>query len=112
MKGVETFALKTPDQLDEARAFVDKHGTASPLDTTPTWRLLVAPAKGTFHCADRPAVGSSLEPGSTVGEVHSLRDSLPVVAPHGGSVVEWLVEDGDLVSPGQPLLRLHPEVGM
>jgi [acyl-carrier-protein] S-malonyltransferase len=24
-------------------------------------------------------------------------------------VVEWLVEDGDLVSPGQPLLRLHPE---
>jgi [acyl-carrier-protein] S-malonyltransferase len=109
MKGVETFALKTPDQLDEARAFVDKHGTASPLDTTPTWRLLVAPAKGTFHCADRPAVGSSLEPGSTVGEVHSLRDSLPVVAPHGGSVVEWLVEDGDLVSPGQPLVRLHPE---
>ena len=25
-KGVETFALKTPDQLDDARAFVDKHG--------------------------------------------------------------------------------------
>jgi [acyl-carrier-protein] S-malonyltransferase len=26
MKGVETFALKTPDQLDDARAFVLKHG--------------------------------------------------------------------------------------
>ena len=26
MKGVETFALKTPDQLDDARAFVEKHG--------------------------------------------------------------------------------------
>jgi [acyl-carrier-protein] S-malonyltransferase len=25
--------------------------------------------------------------------------------------VEWLVEDGDLVSPGQPLVRLHPEGG-
>ncbi|MDQ4086315.1 MAG: acyltransferase domain-containing protein [Actinomycetota bacterium] len=109
LKGVETFALKTPDQLDEARAFVDKHGTASPLDTTPTWRLLVAPAKGTFHASDRPEAGARLEPGTTVGEVHSLRDSLPVVAPHGGSVVEWLVEDGDLVSPGQPLVRLHPE---
>jgi len=24
-------------------------------------------------------------------------------------VVEWLVEDGDPVSPGQPLVRLHPE---
>jgi len=109
LKGVETFALESPEQLDEARAFVDKHGTASPLDTTPTWRLLVAPAKGTFHASERPEVGSSLEPGATVGEVHSLRDSLPVVAPHGGSIVEWLVEDGDLVSPGQPLVRLHPE---
>jgi [acyl-carrier-protein] S-malonyltransferase len=26
MKGVESFALKTPDQLDDARAFIDKHG--------------------------------------------------------------------------------------
>jgi [acyl-carrier-protein] S-malonyltransferase len=34
LPGVETFALKTPDQLDEARAFVEKHGEA-PL-TTPT----------------------------------------------------------------------------
>jgi [acyl-carrier-protein] S-malonyltransferase len=109
LKGVETFALKTPDQLDEARAFVDKHGSASPLDTSPTWRLLVAPAKGTFHTDDRPEAGSKLEPGVAVGAVHSLRDSLPVVAPHGGSIVEWLVEDGDLVSPGQPLVRLHPE---
>jgi [acyl-carrier-protein] S-malonyltransferase len=23
-------------------------------------------------------------------------------------VVEWVVENGDPVSPGQPLLRLHP----
>jgi [acyl-carrier-protein] S-malonyltransferase len=30
MKGVETFALKTPDQLDDARAFVERHGEASP----------------------------------------------------------------------------------
>ena len=34
-----------------------------------------------------------------------------MIAPHGGTVVEWLVEDGDPVSPGQPLLRLHPEGG-
>jgi len=26
LKGVETFALKTPDQLDDARAFCEKHG--------------------------------------------------------------------------------------
>ncbi|UYM05614.1 ACP S-malonyltransferase [Solicola gregarius] len=34
MKGVETFALKTPDDLDDARAFVGKHADASPIDST------------------------------------------------------------------------------
>ena len=44
-----------------------------------------------------------------VATVSSLRDTLEVRAGHAGTVVEWLVEDGDPVSPGQPLLRLHPE---
>jgi [acyl-carrier-protein] S-malonyltransferase len=108
LKDVETFALKSPEELDEARAFVDKHGSASPQDTEPTWRPLVAPAKGTFHAADLKDA-SVLDPGATVGAVHTLRDSLPVVAPRGGSIAEWLVQDGDMVSPGQPLVRLHPE---
>ncbi len=109
MKGVETFALKTPDQLDEARAFCDKHGSASALDTAPTWRMLVAPMKGTFHRGTDAREGDMLTASSTIGRVASSRDESPVVAPHGGTVVEWLVEDGDLVSPGQPLIRLHPE---
>jgi [acyl-carrier-protein] S-malonyltransferase len=109
MKGVETFALKTPDQLDDARAFVQKHGEASQIDTTPTWRMVVSPAKGTFHLADEAADVERLAPGAPIGDVASLCDRINVVAPHGGQVVEWLVEDGDLVSPGQPLLRLHPE---
>jgi [acyl-carrier-protein] S-malonyltransferase len=45
-----------------------------------------------------------------VAAIHSLRDSIPVHAAHGGSIVEWLADDGDLVSPGQPLIRLHPQV--
>jgi [acyl-carrier-protein] S-malonyltransferase len=109
MKGVETFALKTPDQLDEAREFVAKHGEFSPMDTTPTWRMVVSPAKGTFHLATEAVEADLLAPGTPIGDISSLRDRTSVVAPHGGQVVEWLVEDGDLVSPGQPLLRLHPE---
>jgi [acyl-carrier-protein] S-malonyltransferase len=35
MKGVETFALKTPDQLDAAREFCDRHGEESSLDRHP-----------------------------------------------------------------------------
>ncbi len=109
MKGVETFALKTPDQLDDARAFADKHGEASMIETSPTWRMVVSPGKGTFHRSAEAADLAVLPAGCTIGEVASTRDSTRVSARHGGSVVEWLVEDGDLVSPGQPLLRLHPE---
>lgn len=108
LPGVETFALKTPDQLDDARAFVDKHGAPSPMDIHPTWRMLVSPTKGTFerHAGDE---GDSLDASTAVGLVRSTRDETAVMAPYGGTIVEWLVEDGDLVSPGQPLVRLHPE---
>jgi [acyl-carrier-protein] S-malonyltransferase len=108
LPGVATFALKTPDQLDEARAFVDEHGTQSSIDIHPTWRLLVSPTKGTF-VRQAGGEGDTLAPTSTVGVVRSTRDETAVTAPHGGTIVEWLVEDGDLVSPGQPLVRLHPE---
>lgn len=109
LPGAETFALKTPDQLDAAREFVEKHGERSPLEGNPTWRLLVSPTKGVFAAADeRPDPGSDLVPGAIVGAIRSRRDELPVLAPQGGTIVEWLVEDGDPVSPGQPLVRLHP----
>jgi [acyl-carrier-protein] S-malonyltransferase len=108
LKGVETFALKGPDQLEAARAFCDKHGEFAELDSSPTWRMVVSPAKGTFHIAAEAADADILDAGSPIGEVASLRDRISVSAAHGGQVVEWLVEDGDPVSPGQPLLRLHP----
>jgi [acyl-carrier-protein] S-malonyltransferase len=109
LKGVETFALKTPDQLHDARAFVEKHGDASPMGSSPTWQLLVSPSKGTFNRSTDLPLGSQLAPGALVGNVTNLRGSTTVEAPHGGTIVEWVVEDGDLVSPGQPLVRLHPE---
>lgn len=108
LKGVETFALKTPDQLDAARDFADKHGSHSQIDTSPTWRLLVSPAKGTFHRADGIEDDVDLAEASTIGTVRGSRDEAAILAPHGGTIVEWLVQDGDLVSPGQPILRLHP----
>lgn len=111
MKGVETFALKSPDDLEAAREFCAKHGESSGMGTSPTWRMLVSPAKGTFHVAESVAGAERLDAGAVIGEVASLRDRTAIPAPHGGQIVEWLVEDGDLVSPGQPLLRLHPEGG-
>ncbi len=109
LKTVETFALKTPDQIDDALDFVDRHGDATPIGDSPTWRMLVSPSKGTFSRAAEIPQGARLDPGTMIGEVANLRGASPVLATHGGTIVEWIVEDGDLVSPGQPLVRLHPE---
>jgi [acyl-carrier-protein] S-malonyltransferase len=113
MKGVDLFTLNTPDQLPEALDFVGKHGgpaLASPIVGNPTWRLVVSPGKGQFNRTEDVETETVLPNHSTVGTVTNLRDEIPVTAPHGGIVVEWLVENGDPVSPGQPLLRLHPTV--
>jgi [acyl-carrier-protein] S-malonyltransferase len=110
LPGVEVVALKTPDDLPAARDLIARHGTPNPVSEAPTWRLLVAPAKGTFRRSDSVGdTGAQIEPGRTVGSVVGLRDEAVVVAPHGGTVVEWLVEDGDPVGPGQPIVRLHPQ---
>jgi [acyl-carrier-protein] S-malonyltransferase len=111
LKGVAGFALKSPDQLDDARAFAEEHADidVSPLDASPTWRLLVSPAKGAFTLSDQLDHAKPLQPRDIIGTVRNRGDSIPVMAPHGGTVVEWLVEDGDPVAPGQPLVRLHPE---
>ncbi len=109
LKGVETFALKTPDQLDAARDFCAKHGEHSHMDISPTWRMVVSPVKGVFHLSSEAAELDVLAPGAAIGAVANSRDRTSITAAHGGQVVEWLVQDGDPVSPGQPLVRLHPE---
>jgi [acyl-carrier-protein] S-malonyltransferase len=105
---VETLALKTPEDLAAAKDMVARHGQSSGLSQNPTWRLVVAPIKGIVHFTALDA-GSAVTDGETIATVATLRDTFDVVAPHGGRVVEWLVEDGDPVSPGQPIVRLHPQ---
>lgn len=106
LPGVETLALKTPADLEAAHRMLREHGEPRQA-MDPTWRLVISPAKGTVKIADLTA-GDTVEPGSEVASVTTLRDSSPVTALHGGQVVEWLVSDGDPVAPGQPILRLYP----
>ncbi len=108
LPGIETLAVNTPDDLPAAWDLIERHATASPMSQSPTWRLLVAPAKGTFRLGVDSGPGDALVAGAAVGSIVNLRDEQPVVAAYGGTVVEWLVEDGDPVSPGQPIVRLHP----
>ena len=111
LKGVELFSLNAPDQIPAAQEFVANHGDtswASPMSSTPSWMLVVSPSKGEFGKAEGVTVGAALAADAVIGTVANLRDTTTVTSPHGGTVTEWLVEDGDPVSPGQPLLRLYP----
>ncbi len=110
MKGVETLALKTPDDLEAAQRMIREHGApagAGHHSHSHPSRLVIAPSKGSVQL-EPVTVGDTVAPGATVAHISTLRDTYDVTAPHGGQVIEWLVEDGDPVSPGQPLLRLHP----
>jgi [acyl-carrier-protein] S-malonyltransferase len=111
MPDVETLALKTPADLPAALDLVARHSSQSQDSDKPTWRLVVAPFKGIieFNVSEEP--GTVLENNTKIATIRTLRDEYEVNAPHGGSIVEWLVTDGDPVNPGQPLLRLHPRAG-
>jgi multidrug efflux pump subunit AcrA (membrane-fusion protein) len=100
----------------------------------PEWRLVVAPARGIFHAplvtteatrvtseptavTSEPAqlttesalVTSQDAGGTELGHVEARHDRQPIVAPWRGSVIEWLVQDGDPVGLGQPVARLLPD---
>jgi len=111
---LERVALKTPDDLDAARSLLAEHGIPEHHEDGPTadWRLLVAAQAGTFRAAGAAqdaAPGARVRPGASLGHVQVRRDQKPVTADFAAVVLEWLVEDGDPVSEGQPLVRLQPE---
>ena len=54
------------------------------IDTTPTWRMVVSPAKGTFHISAEAGRARRARPGAAIGEVASLRDRTEITAAHGG----------------------------
>ena len=111
---LERVALKTPDDLDAARSLLAEHGIPEHHEDGPTadWRLLVAAQAGTFRAggaAQDAAPGARVRPGAPLGHVQVRSDQKPVTADFAAVVLEWLVEDGDPVSEGQPLVRLQPE---
>ncbi|MGE5133540.1 MAG: acyltransferase domain-containing protein [Gemmatimonadota bacterium] len=112
LPGVALAAVKTPADLDAARALIAQHGTPDPHEDAhaPEWRLLVAPQDGTFRAGDGAAApGAVVPPGTALGHVQ-VRSAQHAISPaFPARILEWLVEDGDPVNAGQPLVRLEPE---
>ena len=121
LPGVELLAIKTPDQLDAARELIAAHAAstngyqAAPVGSPAEWKIVVAPGGGTFRSGaeDGEAVatsaGETVSAGAVLGRVVARGGERPVTAQHDAVLVEWLAEDGDPVSEGQPLVRLEPK---
>ena len=113
LRGVDLVSLKTPDDLAAAHALLAEHADSHEDHHAPEWRLLVAPSGGTFRAPDGhpDATGPGTQVGqdTDLGHIEMRGGSQPVSASFPATVLEWLVEDGDPVGAGQPLVRLQPE---
>ncbi len=109
LPGVTLLSLKTPGDLDAARALLAEHADADADSHAPEWRLLVAPLAGTFRAGpDGTTPGTAVGSGTELGQVEMRGGNHLVTPAFPATIVEWLVEDGDPVSAGQPLVRLQP----
>jgi [acyl-carrier-protein] S-malonyltransferase len=120
LPGVELLAIKTPDQLDAARALIAAHATAAngyaanPVGSPAEWKIVVSPTAGTARLiggqpgSEALLAGAEVRAGDLLAQITARGGEKPVTAPHDGVVLEWLVEDGDPVGEGQPLIRLEP----
>jgi biotin carboxyl carrier protein len=69
--------------------------------------LVVSPGWGRFGA--QPIVeGAGVTQGTLLGTVTLGGKETPVLAPASGTLVAWLVWEGERVSPGRPLARLRP----
>jgi len=91
--------VPAPAEEDEAET------AAAWAGNLPEWRLLVAPVGGTFRSAAEAPAGAP----AVVGHIDARGDRRAIIPPWHGPIIEWLVQDGDPVSPGQPLARLLPD---
>src|SRR5690349_5675770 len=109
LPGVAQLAVKSPEQLGAARELIAEHCVAGQLSEPdglgvghlPEWRLIVAPTSGTFRSGGEGALGT----------VVARSGERAVTAPWPAEIIEWLAEDGDPVSEGQPLVRVQPREG-
>jgi [acyl-carrier-protein] S-malonyltransferase len=106
LPGVELVAIKTPDDLDRARALVASRPQHGQGEHTPEFRVVVTPAKGVFTRATALDEGQQVARGTRLGTVRTNREEHPIIAAAAGVLTEWLRHDGDIVAAGLPVARL------
>jgi len=106
LPGTEIVAVKTPADLDAARALIaasPQHGQG---EHTPDFRVVVTPAKGVFTRAVGLVEGGDIAAGTKLGVIATNRDEHVITSPQAGVLAEWLRHDGDIVAAGLPVARI------
>jgi len=106
LPGVELVAIKSPDDLERARALVASRPQHGQGEHTPEFRVVVTPAKGVFTRAEAVDEGQLVARGARIGTIRTNRDEHPIIAGNAGVLTEWLKHDGDIVGAGLPVARL------
>jgi [acyl-carrier-protein] S-malonyltransferase len=106
LKGVEIVAVNTPDDLAAARDLIARHGVVPSHEPTMSFVLAVATVGGTFEPLPDIAVGAQITAGQVLGHIVTRQGNAEVTAHDSGQLVEWLANNDDPVSPGQPLARI------
>ena len=118
IRGPQTAALPVvPVQTEvaalAAQAAVQPQAAAPALEEKPAGNAIVSPIVGTFYAAPGPdkdpfvKVGQHIAEGDIVFIIESMKVMNEVPADKSGTVVEILVENGEGVEFGQPILRLE-----
>jgi [acyl-carrier-protein] S-malonyltransferase len=110
VKGIEIVTLNTPEDLPAARDLIARHGMAPSImassEPTPSFRVVVATAAGTFEPDSDLAEGDTVAAGRVIGHVATRQGPVEVTTHDAGVLTEWLAHHDDPVAPGQPLARI------
>ena len=110
--------LRTKEGMASSGGMTTQIVTASvettPTDDEPEGVIIPAPMLGTFYRAPGPGeptfadVGDEIAIGQTIGIIEAMKIMNEIAAEVSGTIVEFLVESGQPVEYGQPLIRLTP----
>ena len=87
---------------------------AAPPTVDPKWEEIKSPMVGTFYRAAGPdeapfvEVGDRIRVGQTVCIIEAMKLMNEIEAEISGQVIEILVENGQPIEYGQPLMRVNP----
>ena len=112
--GALSVRLRRPDQPDHAgQSFASSVDSEPGVASLDAGHVITAPMVGTFYRAPTPSaapfvsVGDMVVAGQTIGIIEAMKIMNEIAADYAGIVAELLVNNGQPVEYGSPLMRLE-----